>query len=76
LPGTHAQGLLSDADLTRVARDVAAVDCMAPAGGVVAMRPLLVHASSKAATDRRRRVLHIEYAESLTLADGLQLALA
>jgi hypothetical protein len=76
LPGTHAQGLLSDADLTRVARDVAAVDCTAPAGGVVAMRPLLVHASSKAATDRRRRVLHIEYAESLTLADGLQLALA
>ena len=76
LPGTHAQGVLSDADLAHAARETQAVDCIAPAGGVVAMRPLLIHASSKAAADRRRRVLHIEYADSLALDDGLQLAVA
>jgi len=40
------------------------------------MRPLVVHPSSKAETDRRRRVLHIEYADALTLGDGLKLAVA
>ena len=40
------------------------------------MRPLLVHASSKAETDRRRRVLHIEYADSLDIGAGLQLSIA
>jgi hypothetical protein len=76
LPGTHAQGVLSEAELARAARDVQAVDCIAPAGGIVAMRPLIVHASSKAETDRRRRVLHVEYTDSLDLGDGLQLATA
>lgn len=40
------------------------------------MRPLLVHGSSKAETDRRRRVLHIEYADSLDMGAGLDLAIA
>ena len=53
-----------------------AVDCVSPAGGVVAMRPLLVHASSKAESERRRRVLHIEYADSLEMGAGLELAVA
>jgi hypothetical protein len=44
------------------------------AGGVVVMRPLIVHASSKAVSDRPRRVLHIEYAESLDIGSGLRLA--
>ena len=38
------------------------------------MRPLTVHASSKATTTRPRRVLHIEYASSLDLGDGVTLA--
>jgi ectoine hydroxylase-related dioxygenase (phytanoyl-CoA dioxygenase family) len=76
LPGTHLQGVMTDADVARCARDVDAVTCVSPGGGVVAMRPLLVHASSKAQTDQRRRVLHIEYAESLDMGDGLELAIA
>jgi len=40
------------------------------------MRPLLVHASSKAESERRRRVLHIEYADSLEMGAGLELAVA
>jgi hypothetical protein len=35
-----------------------------------------LHASSKVETTRPRRVLHIEYAESLAIADGLQIAIA
>ena len=42
----------------------------------IAMRPLFLHASSKAEADRPSRVLHIEYADSLVFDDGLELALA
>jgi hypothetical protein len=76
LPGTHGLGVLSDEEIARLAREVQAVDCVAPAGGIVAMRPLLLHASSKTEGDRSRRVLHIEYAESLYLSPGLELAIA
>jgi hypothetical protein len=40
------------------------------------MRPLLIHASSKARVDEPRRVLHIEYADSLDLGNGIRLAMA
>ncbi len=76
LPGTHALGLLTESDIARLTTQVPAVDCTSPAGGVVAMRPLIVHASSKAKSDLPRRVLHIEYARSVDLGDGLQLAIA
>jgi len=42
----------------------------------VSMRPLLVHASSKATERARRRVLHIEYAASLRLEQDLELDVA
>jgi hypothetical protein len=40
------------------------------------MRPLILHPSPKAETDRPRRVLHIEYADSLDIANGLCIASA
>ena len=55
---------------------IEAVDCVTSSGGVVAMRPLTVHASSKATDDQPRRVLHIEYASALTLGGGVDLAIA
>ena len=76
LPGTHTRGVMSDAEVAKLARDVPAVECVSPAGGVVSMRPLLVHASSKAETPDRRRVLHIEYADSFDMGAGLELAVA
>ena len=76
LPGTHTMGVLSDAEVGRLARNIPPVDCIVPAGGIVAMRPLVVHASSKAECDHPRRVLHIEYAESLGMQAGLELAMA
>ena len=50
---------------------------LVPAGGALLMRPLLVHSSGKASAGaRRRRVLHIEYAESTLLQAGINLASA
>jgi hypothetical protein len=50
------------------------ITCVTTAGGVVAMRPLVVHASSKVRDDEPRRVLHIEYATSVHLGAGIELA--
>jgi len=74
LPDTHDRGVLTDAEIAILSRDIAPVDCLVAAGGVIAMRPLAVHASSKAESSAPRRVLHIEYADSLDLGQGLRLA--
>jgi Phytanoyl-CoA dioxygenase (PhyH) len=75
LPGTHLQGVLSDEDIVRLARNVPPVDCVAPSGGVIAMRPLTIHASSKASDGNPRRVLHIEYAATVHLGSSIELAI-
>jgi len=74
LPGTHTRGVLSDDALHELSAQITAVDCIVPRGGILAMRPLVVHASSKSQSDAPRRVLHIEYAASLSIAEGLELA--
>ena len=74
LPNTHRQGVLTDEQIARLARAAESVECATPSGGVVAMRPLTVHASSKSSDARPRRVLHIEYAASVHLGDGATLA--
>jgi Phytanoyl-CoA dioxygenase (PhyH) len=76
LPGTHLQGVLTEEQVATIATEIAAVDCIAPAGSVVVMRPLTVHASSTSRTDDPRRVLHIEYASGLQLGPGIELASA
>jgi len=73
LPGTHKLGVLSDDDVHELAEGSAPIDCCVPKGGVLGMRPLLVHASSKSRVDLPRRVLHIEYAASDSIAAPLQL---
>ena len=76
LPGTHTLGVLSDDRIHRLTEQVPPVDCLVPQGGVLAMRPLLVHASSKSRAETARRVLHVEYAANQMVADGLELAVA
>jgi ectoine hydroxylase-related dioxygenase (phytanoyl-CoA dioxygenase family) len=76
LPGTHTMGVLGDDVIHQLAAHVPAVACVVPRGGVLAMRPLIVHSSSKSRTEAPRRVLHIEYAPSVVLEGGLQLAVA
>lgn len=76
LPGTHLKGVLTDDAIERLASQIATVDCLVAAGGVVAMRPLIVHASSKSLIETPRRVLHIEYAARMVMVDSLKLAMA
>lgn len=76
LPGTHTLGVLSDGQIHLQSERVAPVDGTVPRGGVLAMRPLVVHASSKSQSAAPRRVLHIEYCSSLIPADGLALAIS
>ena len=74
LPDTHLEGVLSDVEINQRVRDTTPVACVAVSGGVVAMRPLTIHASSKANDDHPRRVLHIEYAATMDLGAGVELA--
>ena len=76
IPGTHKLGLLSDDAVAQLAQQSSSIDCTVPQCGVLAMRPLLIHSSSKSQSDAPRRVLHIEYAQSVMIADGLELAVA
>ena len=73
LPETHRGGVLTEEQIEQLAREIAAIDCVTASGGVVAMRPLTLHASSKSVDDRPRRVLHIEYARNLAIGDGVEL---
>lgn len=61
VPGSHRMGRISAQTLQAMHRDNAMVPCPASAGDTLAMRPLLVHGSSKALVPGRRRVLHVEY---------------
>jgi len=76
IPGSHQAGLLTDEQVFSIARRSNPVDCLVPRGGVLAMRPLLIHSSSKAHSAEPRRVLHIEYADSLQLGTNIRLAVA
>jgi ectoine hydroxylase-related dioxygenase (phytanoyl-CoA dioxygenase family) len=76
LPRTHTLGVLTDESLHELSTQIAAVECLTSAGGVLAMRPLIVHASSKSQAEIPRRVLHIEYARTPLIADELELAIA
>ena len=62
VPGSHRFGKLSESDIARLRGGTPEFLCIASRGSVLAMRPLLLHASSAAHRPGHRRVLHIEYA--------------
>ena len=61
LPGSHRFGRLAPARIQEWRATQPEFICTVPAGGVLLMRPLLLHASSRSTSARHRRVLHIEY---------------
>ncbi|MFM2242085.1 MAG: hypothetical protein RLZ97_940 [Verrucomicrobiota bacterium] len=61
IPGSHRYGRLDADRMSALKAATHEVLCEAAAGDVLLMRPLLLHASSKSTSDRRRRILHIEY---------------
>ena len=73
LPGSHAMGKLNPGAVASWSARTGelAVDCIVPAGGVVVMRPLLLHASASGTAPGHRRVIHLEYAAE-ALPDGLE----
>jgi hypothetical protein len=70
IPGSHKQGKLGVEATREWLEREAVVSCLVDQGGVVLMRPLLLHASSAATEPTRRRVIHLEYANS-SLPDGV-----
>ncbi len=76
LPGTHRRGVLTGGDIRRLVKKMDSVECLVSQGGVLAIRPLLLHSSSKSRSEQNRRVLHIEYAASNLFANRLRLARA
>lgn len=70
LPGSHRLGRLTNDEIDSLVHRQEPVVCPVEEGGVMAMSPLLLHASSAAAAPRRRRVLHFEYS-SHDLPGGL-----
>ncbi len=61
LPGSHTRGRLDAGEIRRWLDTVPPVHCHVPRGGVLLMRPLILHASSPATQPRHRRVVHLEY---------------
>ncbi|MFT4114089.1 phytanoyl-CoA dioxygenase family protein [Silvibacterium sp.] len=62
IPGSHRFGRIPEADIERYIGPCE-VTCTVGVGGVLLMRPLILHASSPAVSPAHRRVIHIEYAD-------------
>jgi len=72
-PESQKLGILTQADIQKYIETHTPVICEAKAGSALAMRPHILHASSKAITPSQRRVLHLEYS-SFELPDGVEWA--
>ena len=68
LPGSHAKGIYRPETIDWSAETEAI--CEVPKGGIMIMRPLLLHASGRTTNQARRRVIHIEFSNTL-LPHGL-----
>jgi ectoine hydroxylase-related dioxygenase (phytanoyl-CoA dioxygenase family) len=64
IPGSHLNGRLRAEEVQGWAQRIPSVQCPVPSGGVMLMRPLLLHASSAATTPAHRRVIHLEFAST------------
>ncbi|AKZ26829.1 phytanoyl-CoA dioxygenase [Ralstonia solanacearum] len=75
VPGSHRQGRLTQAQMLAERERRGEVACLSDRGGVLLMRPLLLHASSRSAGALSRRVLHFVFGPR-TLPLGLRWAQA
>lgn len=62
LPQTHRAEQLTTAEVEAQQTTTKEIICEVPAGGVILMRPLLLHASSPMEVATSRRVIHCEFA--------------
>jgi ectoine hydroxylase-related dioxygenase (phytanoyl-CoA dioxygenase family) len=61
VPGSHRSGIIPSAAIQDYVASRGEIVCTAKEGEALLMRPLLLHASSKAVVPRHRRVLHLVY---------------
>jgi ectoine hydroxylase-related dioxygenase (phytanoyl-CoA dioxygenase family) len=64
IAGSHASGKLDERLIHDIVKRNVAVTCAMQRGGVLMMRPLLLHASSASKSPGHRRVVHFDYAAS------------
>jgi ectoine hydroxylase-related dioxygenase (phytanoyl-CoA dioxygenase family) len=62
LSSTHLAGKMSGAVIDAFVGRADPVECLVDRGGVLAFRPLLLHASSPSRSPAHRRVVHLEFA--------------
>lgn len=71
VPGSHLKGIYRPETINwNIEKEF---DCEVPRGGVMIMKPLLLHSSGRTLNNKRRRVIHIEFSRC-NLPDGLQWA--
>jgi hypothetical protein len=70
LPGSHRSGKLDPGQIAEMRERIKPAECLVERGGILAFRPLLLHASSPALRPERRRIVHLEFA-SRRLPGGL-----
>lgn len=69
IPGSHLEGKISEAELPAFVEAADAIsELYLPQGGILLMRPLLVHSSSVAREIGHRRVLHLEFAPAESIS--------
>lgn len=61
IPQSHKLGRIKSQQLLAVVENSPVVDCIAQAGDVLLMNPLLLHSSRKAINPQHRRIIHLEY---------------
>ncbi|HEY1710915.1 MAG TPA: phytanoyl-CoA dioxygenase family protein [Rhizomicrobium sp.] len=71
VPGSHAHGRLDRERQASLRAQVNEQSLCVAAGDVIAMRPLIMHASSAARSPHHRRIVHLEFAPRDLLPPGL-----
>lgn len=59
VPGSHRKGIYRPGAINW--ENETEVTCSVPAGGIMIMKPLLLHASNRTTNQSRRRVIHLEF---------------
>lgn len=71
LPGSHLKEICRPENIDW--QHETEVSCNVLSGGIMIMRPLLMHASNRTTNNRKRRVVHIEFSRA-RLAEGIDWA--
>lgn len=69
VPGSHLKGVYRPETIDWTVEKE--VSCIVPKGGIMVMKPLLLHSSGRTVNNKKRRVVHIELS-AMELPEGLR----